>query len=152
MGSKTQKRCKIKVKLRWHNFGRENQLVQTQKKGELKKRAHDLKNQVGKAIGSNSRTQFSSNESKLVPRNLDPGPHLKWGLRLPFLVVPSHAPSVPSVWKSLPIVSWFHLECLLNTSCWYVVGLLCNGLQGREVVHLFASYTIKHQSIITHDT
>jgi len=24
-----------------------------------------------------SRIQFASNESKLVPRNLDPGPHLK---------------------------------------------------------------------------
>jgi hypothetical protein len=28
--------------------------------------------------GSNSRIQFASNESKLGPRNLDPGPHLKW--------------------------------------------------------------------------
>jgi hypothetical protein len=28
--------------------------------------------------GSNSRIQFTSNESKLVPRNSDPRPHLKW--------------------------------------------------------------------------
>jgi len=27
---------------------------------------------------SNSRIQFASNESKLVPRNFDPKPHLKW--------------------------------------------------------------------------
>jgi hypothetical protein len=44
-------------------------------------RAHHVKNQklVPKA-GSNSRIQFASNESKLVPRNLDPGHHLKWAL------------------------------------------------------------------------
>jgi len=29
---------------------------------------------------ANSRIQSGSNESKLVPRNLDPGPHLKWAL------------------------------------------------------------------------
>jgi hypothetical protein len=29
---------------------------------------------------SNSRIEFASNESKLVTRNLDPGPHLKWAL------------------------------------------------------------------------
>jgi hypothetical protein len=29
-------------------------------------------------LGSNSRIQFASNESNLGPRNLDPGPHLKW--------------------------------------------------------------------------
>jgi len=32
---------------------------------------------VESKAGSNSRIQFASNESKLVPRNLDPGPHLK---------------------------------------------------------------------------
>jgi hypothetical protein len=29
---------------------------------------------------SNSRVQFAWKESKLVPRNLEPGPHLKWAL------------------------------------------------------------------------
>jgi len=29
---------------------------------------------------ANSRIQSGSNESKLVLRNLDPGPHLKWAL------------------------------------------------------------------------
>jgi hypothetical protein len=29
---------------------------------------------------SNSRIQFASNESKLVPKNLDLAPHLKWAL------------------------------------------------------------------------
>jgi hypothetical protein len=28
--------------------------------------------------GSTQRIQFASNESKLVPRNLNPGPHLSW--------------------------------------------------------------------------
>ncbi len=32
-------------------------------------------------LGSNSRIQFASNESKLVPSNFHPRPHLKWGLR-----------------------------------------------------------------------
>jgi hypothetical protein len=45
---------------------------------------HHVKNQYAKAIGpkagSNSRIQFASNESKLVPRKLDPGHHLKWAL------------------------------------------------------------------------
>jgi hypothetical protein len=57
---------------------KENQFVQTQKKT-----AHDLKNQDAR-IGSNSREgfnsriQLTSNEAKLVLRNLDPGPHLNW--------------------------------------------------------------------------
>jgi hypothetical protein len=38
-----------------------------------KERAHDLKNQNARF---NSRIQFASNEAKLVPGNLDPGPHL----------------------------------------------------------------------------
>jgi hypothetical protein len=63
-------------------FWRENLLVQTQKK-ELKRRAHDLKNQDAKLVsnaGSNSRTQFASNESKVLPRNLNSRPHLNWAL------------------------------------------------------------------------
>jgi hypothetical protein len=60
-------------------FWRGNQFVQT-KKGELKWRAHDLKTQDAK-LGSNSRIQFASNESKLVPRNLGTRPpNLKWAL------------------------------------------------------------------------
>jgi hypothetical protein len=98
-GSKTQKSVESRLNLDRTILGGENQIGSDpkKKKKELKKRAHDLKNQ-GAKLGSNSRTQFSSNESKLVPRNLDPGPHLKVRpLRLPFLVVPSHAPSVPSL-------------------------------------------------------
>jgi hypothetical protein len=33
---------------------------------------------LGLKARSNSRIQFASNESKLVPRNLEVGPHLKW--------------------------------------------------------------------------
>jgi len=61
-------------------FWRESQLDQTQKI-ELIRRAHDLNNQdasYGSKAGSNSRIQFTSNESKFVPKNLDPGPHLNW--------------------------------------------------------------------------
>jgi hypothetical protein len=43
---------------------------------ELKRRAHDLKNEDASQAkaGSNSRILFASNESILIPRNLDPGP------------------------------------------------------------------------------
>jgi len=49
----------------------------------LKRRSHNFKNQDMQASvqsTANSRIQSGSNESKLVPRNLDPGPHLKWAL------------------------------------------------------------------------
>jgi hypothetical protein len=36
--------------------------------------------QAGVQKASNSRILFASHESKLVPRNLDPGLHLKWTL------------------------------------------------------------------------
>jgi hypothetical protein len=45
------------------------------------RRAHDFENQdksyLRSKARSKSRIQFASNESKLVPRNSDPGPHLK---------------------------------------------------------------------------
>jgi hypothetical protein len=51
------------------------------KKQELKGELMILENQDAK-LGfkgrSNSRIQFASNESKLVSRNLDIGPHGKW--------------------------------------------------------------------------
>jgi len=34
----------------------------------------DPRCKLGSKVSSNSRVQFASNESKLVPRNLDPGP------------------------------------------------------------------------------
>jgi hypothetical protein len=40
------------------------------------------KNQLGTKVQSNSRIQFASNQSKLVPRKLDPGPLSKAGLRV----------------------------------------------------------------------
>jgi hypothetical protein len=102
---------------------------------ELELRAHDLKNQDA-SLGSNSRTQFSSNESKLVPRNLDPGPHLEWGLWLPFLVVvPSHAPKCLKVLTDcfvgpLRMLCWIQLVgTLLGYYVWFaregVSPLIC---------------------------
>jgi hypothetical protein len=52
-------------------------------KEELKRRAHDLKNlrcKIVSRVESNSRVQFASNGSKLVPRNLDPRTPSKVGL------------------------------------------------------------------------
>jgi hypothetical protein len=37
---------------------------------------------LGSNTGSNSRILFASYESKLVPKNLDPGLHLKWALEV----------------------------------------------------------------------
>ncbi len=42
-----------------------------------KKRAHDLENQ-DPSSWVQIRIQFASNEWKLVPKDLNPGPHLKW--------------------------------------------------------------------------
>jgi hypothetical protein len=50
------------------------------KKKRLPRRANDLENQdASNLLELNSRIQFASNESKLVPRNLNLGPHLKSG-------------------------------------------------------------------------
>jgi hypothetical protein len=38
---------------------------------------------LGTMVQSNSRIQFASNQSKLVPRKLDPGPSSKVGLSNP---------------------------------------------------------------------
>jgi hypothetical protein len=61
-------------------FWRENQLVQTQKKKSSKESLQlgEPRCKLGSKAGSNSRIQFASNESKLVPKNSDPGPHLEW--------------------------------------------------------------------------
>jgi hypothetical protein len=56
-------------------FWRENQLVPTKRK-RTKKVSPWFEEPRGK-LGSNSRIQFASNESKLVSTNLDPGPHVK---------------------------------------------------------------------------
>jgi hypothetical protein len=64
-----------------HLFWRENQFVPTKKQcpkesswfGEPRIR-------LGTKVQSNSRIQFASNQSKLVPRKLDPGPSSQMGL------------------------------------------------------------------------
>jgi hypothetical protein len=61
------KKGQIEVKLTWHLS---EGISSDQKKQELNRRARDLKNKVK----LNSRVRFASNESKVVPRNLDPGP------------------------------------------------------------------------------
>jgi len=48
--------------------------IQTQKKNKsAKKESSWFEEPRAKALGCNPRIQFASNESKLVPRNLDPG-------------------------------------------------------------------------------
>ncbi len=67
----------------------ERKLIALNPKGkELKRGVHDLKNQdanQGPRHGSTQGFNWLQIGSKLVPRNLDPGPHLtKVGLRPPF--------------------------------------------------------------------
>jgi len=70
-----------KLRLIWHLFWRENQLVRTKRQcwkesswfGEPRIR-------LGTQVHFNGRIQFASHESKLVPRKLDPGPWSKVGL------------------------------------------------------------------------
>jgi hypothetical protein len=57
-------------------FWKENPFVQTQKKT-----THDLKNQdarIGSKGGFQLKDSINFKETKLVLRNLDPGPHLNW--------------------------------------------------------------------------
>jgi hypothetical protein len=57
----------------------EGKPIGSNKKIELIRRAHDLNNQdakLGVQGKVHSRVQFTSNESKLVPKNLEPGLHL----------------------------------------------------------------------------
>ncbi len=65
-------------------FCRENQLVQAldQEKKSSKESSWfgDPRCKLGSNARPNSRIQFVGNESKLVPTNLELGPHLKWAL------------------------------------------------------------------------
>jgi hypothetical protein len=73
----------IEAKPTWHHFGGKINWFGPTKEKRLPRRAHDLENQdASKLLEFNSRIQFASNESKLVPRNLNLGPHLKVGLRV----------------------------------------------------------------------
>jgi hypothetical protein len=81
-GLKTKK-WQIEAKPTWHHFGgKMNRFTPTKKRAQMRE-AHDLENQDAKlgfkASWSNSRIQFATNESKLLPRNLGstPHPHLK---------------------------------------------------------------------------
>ncbi len=63
-------------------FWRESQFVQTKEKEKSFKESSEFGEprwKLGYNLGSNSRIQFASNESKLVPMNLDPGPSSKVG-------------------------------------------------------------------------
>ncbi len=68
-----------KLRLNLHGTILEGKSIGWEKKREFKIKAHDLENQDAK-LGSNSRIQFISNESKLVPRNLNLRSFLKWTL------------------------------------------------------------------------
>ncbi len=66
-------------------------MIRPQPQNTAKRRAPDLENQesgYGPKVHSNSRIQFVSNQSKLVPRKLDPGPSSKMmGLRIPLYML-----------------------------------------------------------------
>jgi hypothetical protein len=64
-------------------FWRENQLVQTPQKRAQKEKLVNWKTEM-QAMVQLKDSHFASSESKLVPRNLDPGLHLKRPLVYPF--------------------------------------------------------------------
>jgi hypothetical protein len=72
-----------KLSLIWHLFWRENQLVGT-KRQCLKESSWfgEPRIRLGTQVHSNSRIQFASHESKLVPRKSDPGPSPKVSLMI----------------------------------------------------------------------
>jgi hypothetical protein len=79
-GSKIKK-WQIEAKPTCHHFGGKINWF------ELKKRAkkesswfEEPRSKPGFKPGSNSMVQFASKESELVPRTLEPRPHLKWAL------------------------------------------------------------------------
>ncbi len=76
-GSKTNK-WQIKAKLTWHHFEGKINWFGPQKKLSSKESSWFREPRCN--IGSNSRIQFTSNESKLVPKNLDLGHSSKVGL------------------------------------------------------------------------
>jgi hypothetical protein len=67
---------KLRLKPTWHHL-EENRLVQTRKQSSW---FGEPQCKLGSNTGFNSRILFASYESKLVPRNLDTGLHLKWAL------------------------------------------------------------------------
>jgi len=80
------KKWQIEAKLTWHQFGRKINWFGPKKSiKKLKGEAHGLENQM-QAGWSNSRIEFASNDSKLVPRKLDPGPHVK--LAIEWIICP----------------------------------------------------------------
>jgi hypothetical protein len=78
-GSKTNK-WQIKAKLTWHHFEGKINWFGPQKK--LSSKESSWFREPRCKIGSNSRIQFTSNESKLVPKNLDLGHPSKSGPNL----------------------------------------------------------------------
>jgi hypothetical protein len=85
-GSKTKK-WQIEAKPTRHLFWRENQIGSDQKtvqKGELQEFG-EPRIRLETKVQANSRIQFASNQSKLVPRKLDPGSSSK--VVLSFLLV-----------------------------------------------------------------
>jgi len=80
--SKTKK-WQIEAKPNGTFFGRKINWLRP--KNSSKRRAPDFKEpriRLGTKVQSNSRIQFASNQSKLVPRKLDSGPLSKVGLRV----------------------------------------------------------------------
>jgi hypothetical protein len=74
-----------KSMLNQHGTILEGKSLGSYQKKEAKTKSSKFEKQrfkLGSKARSNSRIQFASNESNLVPRNLDLGPHLKWALHL----------------------------------------------------------------------
>jgi hypothetical protein len=72
----------------------EGKSIGSRPKNSAKRRAPDFgepRIRLGTKVQSNSRIQSASNQSKLVPRKLDPGPSSKVGLSLLTILIPSES-------------------------------------------------------------
>jgi hypothetical protein len=68
----------IEAKPTWHLIWRGNQLVRTKKQCSKESSwFEEPRIRLGTKVQSNLRIHFASNQSKLVPRKLDPGPWIK---------------------------------------------------------------------------
>jgi hypothetical protein len=100
-----QKSGKLRLNLHGTWFGGKNSWVRP--KNSAKRRAPDLENQEsgwGPRLHSNSRIQFASDESKLVPRKLDPWPSTKVGLSVK--QIPICQSKTWSCWEFIDMSFW----------------------------------------------
>jgi hypothetical protein len=91
------------------------------------------KMQARSKAGSNLRIQFDSNTSKLVPRNLDLGPYLKWALLLNFGFQESNQLNT-YINVEIDYLLGHHKLAFSLYMCFYNILTMCSRLSINEVL------------------